>query len=70
MSKILALSLLVVSCFLAVSAAPTKSYLREGDIRVEVLPKSMGENVNYKKWPNGVVPYVIASTYSNLFNFF
>ena len=65
MSKILTITLLVVSCYLTVNAAPRSSYLREGDIRVEVLPKSLGENVGYKKWPSGIVPYVIASTYSN-----
>ncbi len=57
--------LLVFSSYLAVSAAPRSSYLREGDIRVEVLPKSLGENIDYKKWPSGIVPYVIATTYSN-----
>ena len=70
MSKLLATSLVVVCCYLAVSAAPAKSYLREGDIRVRVLPKSLGENVNYKKWTRGIVPYEISSNYSNYFNIF
>ncbi len=43
-------------------ASSTPLDLREGDIRVELKPKSLG--VTDKKWPNGTVPYVINSNYS------
>ncbi len=59
------ISLIAINFYLPANAAPTNSYLREGDIRVDALVESLGENIAYKKWPSGIVPYVIASTYSN-----
>lgn len=63
MSKIFVLSaLVVISSIVDYSTAVT---LREGDIVMEALPKSLGENEAYKKWPNGVIPYEISSYYTS-----
>jgi hypothetical protein len=72
MSVILKLSIFIlfVSCFTDASPvsknknATIPSYLREGDIRMEKLPKSLGEDVDWKKWPAGVVAYEISSVFS------
>lgn len=70
MSAALKLSLLIVCCFLAANASPISkdifqtvaSDLREGDIKIELKKsKSLGVNVDYNKWPAGVVPYEFAS---------
>ncbi len=65
MVKFLAISFLILSSYLAVSAFPKNKNLKEGDIKIEALPRSLGENVAYKKWPKGVVPYILSTVYSN-----